>query len=354
MTHRRPDAEERTRKALEGVPGWDRVTVHELDPGGVIEKLLARDAAVELASMIADVDMMHTHNTWAPIVLAATKVARRHGVPYAHCPHGTLDPWCLEQKALKKKIALAVSQRAMLNGAAFLHVLKRDERELLAPLRLTSPMEVIPNGIFIVEFEPMPEAGAFHGSHPVLEGAPYILFLSRLHYKKGLDYLADAFAVVAGHMPDVRLVVAGPDGGAQASFEASVKAHGVADRVHLVGPIYGREKLAAIGDAACFCLPSRQEGFSIAITEALACGVPAVVSDACHYPEVAEAQAGEVVALDADATAQGLIRVLADEANRRRMGENGARLVRERFTWPRIAERAIECYAKHATAGAHA
>jgi glycosyltransferase involved in cell wall biosynthesis len=354
LTHRRPGAEERTRKALEGVPGWDRVHVMELEPGGTVERVLARHAASVLEGMIDTVDVVHTHNTWAPIVLAASKVCRRHEVPYAHCAHGTLDPWCLSQKALKKKIALAVSQRAMLNSAMFLHVLNRDERDLLAPLKLSVPMEVIPNGIFIDEFEPMPEPGSFHQEHPEIGGAPYILFLSRLHYKKGLDYLADAFAIVARAVPEAHLVVAGPDGGAQASFEASVAAHGVADRVHVVGPIYGRAKLAALADASCFCLPSRQEGFSIAITEALACAVPAVVSDACHYPEVAEAEAGEVVTLDAGATARALIRVMSDVDLRRRMGGNGARLVRDRFTWPKIAERAVECYRAHMPAGAHA
>jgi len=346
MCYRRPEADERTRVALEGIPGWNQVTTHVLDPATGLEGVFAKRAGSALADLAPTVDLMHGHSTWAPIVLGCAASARRVGLPYVICPHGMLDPWCLAQNTMKKKLALAVAYRRMLNGASFIHALNRDERDLMAPLGLTPPVEIIPNGIFIEEFESLPEPGAFHERRPELEGAPFILFLSRLHYKKGLDYLADAFARVATALPDVRLVVAGPDGGAQEPFERAVREAGVQDRVHVVGPIYGRDKLALV-DAGCFCLPSRQEGFSIAITEALACALPVVISDACHFPEVAEVNAGEVVPLGAEETATALIRVMRDPSLRERMGEAGSRLVRERFTWPRIAERSIECYETH-------
>jgi glycosyltransferase involved in cell wall biosynthesis len=179
---------------------------------------------------------------------------------------------------------------------------------------------------------------------PALGGRPYFLFLSRLHYKKGLDYLADAFAIVAARNSDVQLVVAGPDDGARADFEGRIAAAKLSDRIHVPGPIYGTEKLSAIAGAACFVLPSRQEGFSMAILEALACGVPAVVSAECHFPEVAEVGAGEVVPLEAAALAAAIGRVLADPDRRRKMGQAGRELVAVRFTWPRIAETSIETY----------
>jgi glycosyltransferase involved in cell wall biosynthesis len=165
-----------------------------------------------------------------------------------------------------------------------------------------------------------------------------------LHYKKGLDYLADAFRAVAARHPDAHLVVVGPDGGARADFEDRVKAAGLTDRVHVLGPVSAAEKWDALAGAACFCLPSRQEGFSMAILEALAARVPAVVSDACHFPEVAERAAGEVVPLNAAAVAAALDRVLADADGRRRMGENGRCLVEEKYTWARVAEISVAAY----------
>ena len=115
-------------------------------------------------------------------------------------------------------------------------------------------------------------------------------------------------------------------------------------RVLLTGPLYGEDKICALVDAACFCLPSSQEGFSIAITEALACGLPVVVSEECHFPEVAIAGAGEVVPRKATAFAAALINILADPERAAVMGENGRNLVRKNYRWSSISEKMIENY----------
>jgi glycosyltransferase involved in cell wall biosynthesis len=112
----------------------------------------------------------------------------------------------------------------------------------------------------------------------------------------------------------------------------------------MTGGLYGSAKIAALKQSACFCLPSRQEGFSVAITEALACGVPVAITDACHFPEVAEAGAGVVCALDPMAVAAALERILEDPDGAKRMGAAGARLVRANYTWPRIALQTIAAY----------
>ncbi len=232
----------------------------------------------------------------------------------------------------------------MLDHAAFLHVLNIDEGRLIEPLKLATPNAIIPNGIFSEEIATLPPKGNFYAKNPQLKERPFILFLSRLHYKKGLDYLADAFRIVASQCPDVQLVVAGPDGGEKEPFERCIAETGLKDRVHVVGPIYGPDKFAAFSDCACFCLPSRQEGFSMAIVEALACRVPVVITEPCHFPEVAAAGAGEVVPLVAQAIGQALVRVLSDGDLRERMGQAGRDLVWSRYTWLKIAEQSIDAY----------
>ena len=241
-------------------------------------------------------------------------------------------------------MALAFRYRALLNEAAFLHALNRDERRLMAPLGLTTETVVIPNGVFLEELDPLPTRGAFRAKHPGLGEAPYVLFLSRLHFKKGLDVLAEAFAILAAQRSDVHLVVAGPDDGARQDFEHRIAAARLTARVHVVGPLYGPDKYAAFVDAACFCLPSRQEGFSVAITEALACGVPVVISDACHFPEGSEAGAGLITALDAPAVAGALGRLLDEPATAARQGAAGAALVRARYTWHAVAAECLREY----------
>jgi glycosyltransferase involved in cell wall biosynthesis len=312
-----------------------------------LQAVLGRRVIDNLRAIIRDYDVFHLHGVWDPLLYAAARGAYATPLakPYVIAPHGMLDPWSLAQSRWKKKVALAAGWRTMLERAAAFHWLNADEQKLAAGIGIAVPGVVIPNGVNLEEFDPPPDPELFRRRLPVLGDRPYILFLSRLHYKKGLDYLADAFRMVVGNDADLHLVVAGPDDGARGDFEQRVAAAGLTDRVHLPGPIYGTEKLSAVAGAACFVLPSRQEGFSVAILEALACGTPAVVSTECHFPEVAEFGAGEVVPLNAAAVAAALDRVLGDPALRERMGRAGRELVAARFTWQRIAERSAETYA---------
>ena len=280
------------------------------------------------------------------MLTAAASLAQSSGIPYFIAPHGMLDPAVYAIRKWKKSLALATTHRSFLRHASCLHMLNKDEAELARPLTGRVETCVIPNGIFESEFENLPEPGRLRARFPELGDDPVVLFLSRLQHKKGLDYLVDAFAIVAREHPSARLVIAGPDGGEERPTRQRIEKFGIGDRVHLVGPLYGDEKLAALRDAAVFCLPSRQEGFSIAITEALAMGLPVVVTKACHYPEVTEANAGIETELDAQDVAVGLLSVLGDPDQARAMGEAGAALVRERFTWPVVARVSIECYQK--------
>lgn len=331
------------------VPGFERVNRHPIPPPARLDALVPIGVRRAVRSVVERVDVVHVHGVWDAIGRGAADVARITGKPYVVAPHGMLDPWSLSQRAIKKKLALLLAYRAMLNRAAFLHVLNRDEGSLLAPLKLTSPVEIVPNGVFPEEVSPLPLAGRFRARHARLGARPYVLFLSRLHRKKGLDILADAFAVVRQKMPGAMLVVAGPDDGARSAFEEQVAELGMTDHVLLTGPIYGVEKLEAIVDAACFCLPSRQEGFSMAITEALACGTPVVASEQCHFHELAEHGAGKVVPLSAIGMAKALLDVLTMPLSERtRMGEAGRRLVMVRYVWPAIAERTVELYRTYA------
>jgi glycosyltransferase involved in cell wall biosynthesis len=334
----------------EAIPGFRHIAWHILPMPGAIEEVFCLKARPVLAQVLTEAGHLHLHGVWEPILACAASAATRRGVPYCVCPAGMLDTWSLGQKAWKKRLALLLGYRAMLDGAAFIHALNRDEVELMHPLDLKAPAEIIPNGIFVEEFEHLPPADDFPALIGLPPGRRFVLFLSRLHYKKGLDLLAEAFHRVAGECPDVDLVVAGPDGGAEDDFRDLVRRFGLQGRVFMVGPIYGDTKLQAFAAASCFCLPSRQEGFSIAITEALACGTPVVITDACHFPEVAASNAGTIVSLHPTEIAMALIGVLSNRDAADEMGRNGRRLVFENYTWPHIAALTVSLYEAYAPA----
>ena len=336
---------------LEHIPGARDVQRVNL-PAYSVPRLLFGPTPREIAAALDGADVVHMHGIWLPLMVRVAREARRRSIPYTILMNGMLDPWSLAQRRLKKKLSLALFQRRMLNGAAFLHVGNAEERDLIEPLGLRTGCQIIPNGLFPEELEDPPAPGGFYEACPQLGGAPFALFMSRLHYKKGPEILIEAFARIAADHPGFHLVVAGPDGGARGDVQQRVQKHGLAERVHLVGPIYGESKRRALTDAAMFVLPSHQEGFSMAITEALGWGLPCVVTYGCHYGEVAEAGAGYVVATQAQPVAEAVAKLMADAELRRRMGEAGRQLVLDRFTWPRIAERTFEHYHQAGVAAA--
>jgi glycosyltransferase involved in cell wall biosynthesis len=347
LTYTVPAAESDVKLILRQVRGAEKVKQRRIVPPTALESLTGRHAGMAMRSLAGRFDVVQLHGIWEPMLVAVARECRRAGVPYVVMPHGMLDPWSLSQKSMKKRFALALVTRRMLDRALFLHLGNRDELELIEPLKLTAPREIIPNGVSPEEVTDIPAPGAFRAAFPQLGDKPYILFLSRLHYKKGLDYLADAFALLAPRHADVQLVVAGPDGGARRDFEQRIAAAGLESRVHLVGPLYNELKSAAQVDAAVFCLPSRQEGFSIAIIEALAAGCPSVVSKPCHFPEVEEEGAGYVVDLVPQEIADALDRVLSNAARAKAMGQAGREYVLRKLTWPAISKVLIDAYRRN-------
>lgn len=317
-------------------PAFERVQIHAVPRGGRLEAYTASAAGKVFATLFPGADVVSVHGLWRPMLGKSIRIARQLGVAYSIVPHGMLDPWSFRQKAWKKKPAWWLGWRRHCDRATFIRVLNADEARLLQPLALKAPLRSVPNGVFPEDYAALPAPGGFYRKYPQLRGRPYILFLSRLHYKKGLDYLIEAFAQVANRLDEVDLVVAGPDDGALQTLEQDIARHRLGERAHVVGPLYGEEKFMALVDAACFCLPSRQEGFSIAITEALASGTPVVISEACNFPEVAQANAGKVVGLNAGHIAAALLELLESPAQREAAGRAGRDLVLRHFSWQAV------------------
>ena len=297
-----------------------------------------------LRELIVEADLVHTHGMWEEIHHQACCVSRELRVPYVMSPHGMLDPWSLSQSRWRKRLYLAARMRRNLDGASAIHFTTQTERDLVAPLNLAAPTIVEPNGVDISEFTNLPPRGTFRAKFPSLGDRPVVLFLGRLHYKKGFDLLIPAFARLANR--DAMLVIAGPDAeGYREQIEKMVQNEGLGSRVVFAGMLRGVQRVEAFVDADLFTLPSYQENFGIAVIESLAAKCPVVISDQvniCH--EVAAERVGGVVPTQIEPLVDELNRWLADPGLRRDAGERGAEFVRREYDWNQIAQRWVERY----------
>lgn len=307
----------------------------------------AHRLAAELRQSAEGFNLIHIHELWHYPHLVAATAASRSSTPYVVTVHGNLDPWALHYKRMRKRLYWRLAQRRLLAGASRLHAITAAEADHIHRMGLSVPVVVIPNGVSLKEFEQMPPPNDFRERHPRLRSGRIILFLGRLHPVKGLDLLAQAFSRIAASpsFRDVFLVVAGPDeSNLRPKLEETLGSAGLLDRILFTGMLDARAKLSALAAADLFVLPSYSEGLSLATLEALACGVPVVITESCNFPEVAAAGAGEVVRADARALEAALRKVLRDEAMRARMGAMGRRLVEERYTWDKLGDRMLELY----------
>ena len=290
-------------------------------------------------------DVIHIHGTWHYACFIAHNWARKANKPYIITVHGTLEPWCLNYKRLKKKIFSILILRKILREAEAIQACTQSEAEQIRAFGINNRIVIIPNGIDIEQYQSLPSRGKFEEQYPEVKGKKMILFLSRIHPKKGLDILVKSFSNIAGSRDDCTLVIPGPgDEGYKKHIESMIKSEGISKKVIFTGMLTGKPKLAALSRADIFVLPSYSEGFSMAVLEALASCIPVIITDKCGFPEVAEHKSGIIIRPDIDelSHAQGML--LDNPHLRREMADNGRRLVKEKYTWRKVANKMIDLY----------
>ena len=294
-------------------------------------------------------DVAHAAGLWMCPSVAERRWARAARRPYLVSPHGMLDAWALRNSAWKKRIAAALFERAHLEGAACLHALCAAEAEAIRAYGLRNPICVIPNGVDLPDPASAARTPSWAGRFPA--DRPVLLFLGRLHPKKGLPELLHTWAGLPRHA--WQLVIAGWDqGGHRAELEAFVAARGLADSVTFVGPLHGADKAAAYAAASGFVLPSHSEGLPMTILEAWSHRLPVLMTAACNLPAGFAAGAAREIFADPARMARPLHEFLtADKSERDSIGQRGRALVEKDFLWPRIAERMRAVYHWVAAAG---
>jgi glycosyltransferase involved in cell wall biosynthesis len=257
-----------------------------------------------------------------------------------------LEPWALSRSSHKKRLMRLIFQDAALKRSACLHALCEPEATHIRSLGLKNPIAIVPNGILLADYQDLPDKSVLAQKYPHLKDQKLILFLSRLHPKKGVLHLLDAWGQMAQEFKDWHLVIAGPDeNNHQAEIVAKIQSAGITERTTLTGMIAGSDKLAVLAAADIFVLPSFSEGFSMAILEAMACRLPVLLTPGCNFPEAVQAKAAIEGQPDAPSTAAGLRTLLEmTDAERGTMGLQGYNLVAANYTWKRIASNFIQLY----------
>ncbi len=316
------------------------VAVHCRDAGAFARVWPAYSARVRefLNAAPGGFDLFHAHDIWSYPTFAAAKAARRRNIPFVLTLHGGLNPWMLSHKALKKLLYRRVVLDGILKSAAAIHAVARVEIDRLADLGYETPAFLVHNGIDPGEFEGPPAAPRLLARHPRLAGAQVILFLGRLHVSKGVTMLARCFGAIAPRFPRSVLLIAGPDDGARAAAESILEKQGLRNRAVFTGLLTGDCKRAALECADLLVLPSLSEVRSLAALEALAAGVPAIVTEQCNFPELREWGAGLVVPPREEAVGKAIIELLENPDLGARMGRRGKDMTMKHYTWDAAAE----------------
>ena len=302
-----------------------------------------------LAENIGKFDLIHITSVFLSVSTLGAYYARKTNVPYVISPRGSLMKEPLAMKnALEKKFYLSLIERRNLKGAAAIHFTTEVEREeyLKAGFPLKSAI-VIPNS-FDAESLPTPPAPRmFRDKFGIPPEKNIVLFLSRLNWKKGLDTLIPAFARVVREIPQAFLVLVGGDDGYRKEVEVLIDRFDLRACTLFTGMLEGAEKVAAFKESTLFVLPSYSENFGMAVVEAMACGLPVVVSEGVGIaPLIRRAGAGAVTKKNKEEVARAIVRLIRDPAAAREFGERGKRLVREEFSAEKIAAQFLAEYNK--------
>jgi glycosyltransferase involved in cell wall biosynthesis len=291
----------------------------------------SRPLASWLSSNIRNFDLAHIHAVFNHSSIAAARACRKAGVPYIIRPLGTLDPWSMTQKSLRKRLFWQISGRGIMDHAAAVHYTSEAEKLSTESSLGLNHGRVIPLGV---------ETAVSNGR---VDQDPYVLVLSRLHPKKGLDVLIDAFLslVQSPQFSQWRLMIAG-DGPNE--YVSILKTKAADDRIKFTGWLDGDAKNAVLSGASLLALPSHQENFGLCVMEALAHSVPVLVSPNVNLaPEIAAAHAGWIASTDKTALGKRLAEALLDRDELARRGRAGLQLAL-RYSWENSARELADLY----------
>lgn len=297
-------------------------------------------------------DIIQMQSMWAKCYHQVAQIARKHNIPYLITPRGMLEPWCLSQKKWKKKLALMLYQMKDLQRAACIFTTAEMEAQHVRDLGVKVPMSVIPNGI---------ETDGYACRTSTDGVKKQILFLSRVHVKKGIELLIEAFSNLHKDFSDWSVVIVG--NGEEdyiKSLKQKVKSMELEDCIKILPPVFGEAKTKLYQESSLFCLPSYSENFGMVIAEAMSCGVPAITTNGTPWQLLNgdcttmgaslemlgdDKRTGWCIELSVENLENILREAMSmDPAALYEMGQRGSRMINENFNYRSVAKKTKKLY----------
>ncbi|KAA5548772.1 glycosyltransferase [Adhaeribacter rhizoryzae] len=321
------------------LPRWESIKVYTYPSIG--PHAFRYSPALKNAVVKSNCQVGHLQVLWM-----YTSVVTNHwfsaGKPYVVTIHGMLEPWALQNAGWKKKIVTFLYEGRCLKNANCIHAHTYKEYQDIRKFGLTNPVSIIPNGVDLPDTKPVTQKPAWYAQ---TNNRKVVLFISRLHPKKGIENMLEAWATLSQH-PDWCLVIAGwGDNEYAQSLKNKVRELGLENSIIFTGPLFNQEKHLAFTHADAFILPSLSEGLPMAILEAWSYKVPAVITPACNIPEGYEANAAIKIEPNPTNIAAGLQHLFSlTDDQRQELGQNGYDLVLQKYTWDKIAQQMAQVY----------
>jgi glycosyltransferase involved in cell wall biosynthesis len=321
-------------RARENLEAWQ--PVEAACHGQVLLRPLQWSPGFARGVLASEADILHTHGIWQHPSLVALKWKRQNQRPHVASVHGMLEPWAWQHHAWKKRPIWWLWEKRNLESATLLHATSAQEADALRARGLSAPITIIPHGVALPALQEGREAPA--------DGHRTALFLSRIHPKKGLPMLLEAWARVRPANWRLR-VVGPPKGGYQAELERMVKVLGLGAVVKFSGALTGAAKSAAFHQSDLFILPTHSENFGIAIAEAMAHQLPVITTHGAPWEVLETEGCGWWVPVSVEGIASALADATQrDAAELAAMGARARQVAAAQFCWSVVAAQFIDAY----------
>jgi len=280
------------------------------------------------------VDILHNHSLWMMPNVYPGQVAKRHGVPLVVSPRGTMSAWAMRRGTSLKRLFWPLAQRPSLAATTCFHATAQSEYDDIRLLGFRQPVAIIPNGIDIPDLQPRQQS-AYRT----------LLFLGRIHSKKGLDLLLPAWRMVQDRFPEWRLQIVGPDNGGYLGEMKRLASDLQLERIEFSGALFGEQKHSAYRNADLFVLPTYSENFGMSVAEALAAGTPAIVSEGAPWEGLDKNGAGWWIDIGIDSLIGCLEEALTLSPDHLEiMGQRGRNWMESEYSWKQVGQHMAETY----------